>query len=37
MDGLQIQWLLNDGVDMVAAFELFIAVLSPYLASPDPA
>jgi AcrR family transcriptional regulator len=34
MDGLQIQWLLNDDVDMVSAFELFIAVLSPYLSTP---
>jgi AcrR family transcriptional regulator len=34
MDGLQIQWLLNDRIDMVAAFDLFVAVLSPYLAAP---
>ena len=32
MDGLQIQWLLNpEAVDMVAAFQLFTAVLGTYL------
>jgi len=34
MDGLQIQWLLNEQIDMVAPFELFVAVLAPYLSTP---
>jgi hypothetical protein len=36
MDGLQVQWLLDEGIDMNVGFGLFLEMLQGFLATGSP-